>query len=281
MSAVTASIVVGSKHRSDPGIQPRWLLLLHEGQSYAWHLVKLQLTLGDLATTGPDDPPGVLWRAGSEENLLGEMALLIHLYAARTPEIVHAAARIEAIRKNRVDLGGLPAGQAQEFETLRGLALQRGRELTLAATILPGSRLTEDALLDLPDWELNVSHTAVTRDWAAGEHRLIVTDYRQRAAAEDGRGAEFASGRDGQGDCDGVPRSQDDGFWEGVSGVQGWRPATVGADAGGAHQTPAQPGQEPSQTRTRGRFGLRRHRPVIATIERERIGLADFFGRGD
>lgn len=289
MSAVTASIIVGTKHRSDPGIQPRWLLLLHEGQSYAWHLVKLQLTLGDMATIGAGDPPGILWRAGAEEDLLGEMALLLHLYAARTPDIVHAAARLESLRKNRIDLGGLPAKEAEEFAALRDLALERGRELTLAVTILPGSRLTEDALFDLPDWELNIAHTAVTRDWAASEHGLVVTDYREPAAEmvqELQEGDELLED-DASGYIDDTRRwTAADAARRAVGSRDGGHDSRheaeheePGVDVDHEPAPPAQP--QPVTAPGRGRFGLRRHKPVIATVERQRVGLAELFGRGD
>lgn len=294
MSAVTASIVVGTKHRSDPGIQPRWLLLLHEGQSYAWHLVKLQLTLGDMATIGAGDPPGILWRAGADEDLIGEMALLLHLYAARTPDIVRAATRLESLRKNRIDLGGLPASEAEEFAALRELALERGRELTLGVTILPGSRLTEDALFELPDWELNIAHTAVTRDWATSEHRLVVTDYREPEADASYDDADPAQG-DGWSE-----EERESGAWGVDEESRRWaaaeaarRPARDQA-AGHGHEgapedpqaadhgapgLPVQPETAPPPAR--GRFGLRRHKPVISTVERQRVGLAELFGRTD
>ena len=51
MSAVTASILVGTKNRVDLGIQPRWIILLHEAQGYAWHLLRLQLSGGDVANS--------------------------------------------------------------------------------------------------------------------------------------------------------------------------------------------------------------------------------------
>lgn len=303
MSAVTASIVVGTKHRCDPGIQPRWLLLLHEGQSYAWHLVKLQLTLGDMATIGPGDPPGVLWRAGTQQDLLGEMALLLHLYAARTPDIVQAAARLESLRKTRIDLGGLSAQEAEQFAALCELALERGRELTLAATILPGSRLTEDALFDLPDWELNIAHTAVTRDWAS-EHGLVVTDYREPAAELPQESHAFDELSQDQEAAAAWERDDDTRRWSAAQVAR--RPDSQGSahdrrsahdrlddDSGasghgdqtgrGAGHEPASPPAElePVTSPGRGRFGLRRHKPVIGTVERQRVGLAELFGRGD
>lgn len=309
MSAVTASIIVGTKHRCDPGIQPRWLLMLHEGQSYAWHLLKLQLTLGDMATIGAGDPPGVLWRAGSEEDLLGEMALLLHLYAARTPDIVRAATHLESLRKTRIDLGGLPAREVEEFAALREMALDRGREMTLAVTILPGSRLTEDALFELPDWELNIAHTAVTRDWAASEHGLVVTDYRE-PAPEVAEADAFED--DAQGAYDDHEPFEDEAAraaWERDEEARRWaaanaarRPAngrSAGLVAGSAADqaadhatdeadTPGEgsgltmpPEQPVAVAPGRGRFGLRRHKPVISTVERQRVGLAELFGRTD
>ena len=284
MSAVTASIIVGTKHRTNPGIQPRWLLLLHEGRSYAWHLLKLQLTNGDLPSTRPDDPPGVLWQASPAEDLVGEMALLLHLFAARTPEIVRAAARTYPLRKQRVDLAALEGRDAEDLTKLLELARDRGRELTLAATILPGSRLTEEALLSLPDWELNVSHTALTRDWHTARQSLIVTDLRPEPAPEP-----VAEGYESYEDYPGFDDYEDydadavderpGGFW----GL-GWSGHARGAehDANTDEQlVQSVHGQDDlaDQAVRRGRFGRRRHRPVIE-VER-RISLAEFFGRGD
>lgn len=289
MSAVTASIIVGSKHRIDPGIQPRWLLMLHEGQSYAWHLLKLQLTNGDLPSTRPDDPPGVLWQASTHQDLMGEMALLLHLFAARTPEVVRAAARTYPLRKQRVDLAALEGRDADDLTTLLELARGRGRELTLAVTILPGSRLTEEALRELPDWELNISHTAVTRDWHSDQQALVVKDLRpepapQEAAPElpeddsyDEQDAGYAN-EHGDYDDEGYPPA-DEGFWGlGWSG-QASEAERHDADADELVQAVHAQNEAAEKTVGRTRFGRRKHRPTIE-VER-RISLAEFFGRGD
>lgn len=285
MSAVTASIIVGTKHRTDPGIQPRWLLLLHEGQSYAWHLLKLQLTNGDLPSTRPDDPPGVLWQASGQQDLIGEMALMVHLFAARTPEIVRAAARTNPLRRPRVDLAALEGRAAEDLTTLLHLARDRGRELTLAATILPGSRLTEEALLALPDWELSVAHTELTRDWNSNRQGLVVTDLRPEPAPEpvwpeqehDERD-EVERDYDEPGYDDPFDARENDGFW----GL-GWsgRPCPGEGEEADHELVQAAHAQDEvtEQAVRRGRFGRPRHRPSIE-VER-RISLAEFFGRGD
>lgn len=279
MSAVTASIIVGTKHRTNPGIQPRWLLMLHEGRSYAWHLLRLQLTSGDLPGTRPDDPPGVLWQASREQDLIGEMALLLHLFAARTPEVVRAAARAHPLRKQRLDLAGLEGRDAQDLATLLGLARDRGRELTLSVTILPGSRLTEAALLELPDWELSVSHTDLTRDWSSGRQGLVVTDLRPEPAP----GAPEPDEPDELGwtaDSDSVDVRDRDGFWGlGWSGQP--RPGEHGEPETGAQvvQSVQAQNEAAEKARRRSRFGRRQDRPTIE-VER-RISLAEFFGRGD
>lgn len=177
MSAVTAGIIVGSRHRSDPGVQPRWLVVLHEGRSYAWHLLKLHLS-GKVVTDDPDDPPGVLWKASADEDLIGDLSLLLHLHAARTPEVVNATRKCLGLRGHRVDLAALEGAELGAVEHAREIATRRGRELMLATTILPGSRLTEEALLAMPDWEMSISHTAVVREWNAMESALVTTDYR-------------------------------------------------------------------------------------------------------
>ncbi len=299
MSAVTASIVVGTKHRRDPGIQPRWLLLLHEGRSYAWHLVKLQLTLGDLARGSLDDPPGILWQAGPDQDLIGEMALLIHLYAGRTPEIVQAAARVPGLHKSRSDLAALEEREAEHLGELLQLARQRGRELMLAATILPGSRLTEESLFELPDWELNISHTAITRDWASRQG-FTVTDYRELHDVHEPHGLEGqGEGVSGRGVAAGMtPVARDLGIVATAAST-----ATAAAlAASSTHAADPGAGEQAGDTAAvavvkptpsvevvpegvgpslRGRFGLRKHKPRATVAPRQRVGLAELLGRDD
>lgn len=174
MSAVTAAVLIGSTPRVGAGIIPRWIALLHEGRSYAWHLLRLQLSVGELGDNSRDDPPGVLWRASAKEDIAGELALLLHLYAARTPEVVQLTRRIRHLQRRRVDLSGLQGVELAAFENAMRIARTRGRELRLAATILPGSRLTDDHLLALPDWELEVSYSAFSRDWSHADGGTLV-----------------------------------------------------------------------------------------------------------
>lgn len=285
MSAVTASIIVGTKHRIDPGIQPGWLLMLHEGQSYAWHLLKLQLTTGDLASTRLDDPPGVLWQASREQDVIGEMALLLHLFAARTPKVVRAAARTHLLRKRRVDLAALEGRDAEDLTTLLARARECGRELTLAVTILPGSRLTEEALLELPDWELNVSHTEVTRDWRSDRQGLVVTDLRPEPEPEakppaDARGDydEQNSDNPDHDHAPAIPQPQGNKRFGRLGSSGQPRVGGIDADEDVVRAVHAQ-NEAGKESVRRSRFGRRRHRPTIE-VER-RISLADLFGRGD
>lgn len=174
MSAVTAAVLIGSTPRVGAGIIPRWVALLHEGRSYAWHLLRLQLSVGELGDHSRDDPPGVLWRASAQEDIAGELALLLHLYAARTPEVVQLTRRIRNLQRRRVDLSGLQGVELAAFENAMRIARSRGRELRLAATILPGSRLSDEHLLSLPDWELEVSYSAFSRDWSHADGGTLV-----------------------------------------------------------------------------------------------------------
>ncbi len=133
MSAVTASILVGTKNRVDLGIQPRWILLLH--------------------------------------------------------------------------LDGLTEVQRGDLRHGIRIARETGGRLYLAATVLAGSRLTEKDLLALPEWEINLATTVLSRDWVridAGhlEVTVEVTDYRTDAAppwADDSEQREWAdpTGPDG------------------------------------------------------------------------------------
>lgn len=286
MSAVTASIIVGTKHRSDPGIQPRWLLLLHEGQSYAWHLLKLQLTNGDLPSTRPEDPPGVLWQASASRDLVGEMALLVHLFAARTPEIVRLAARTPALRKQRVDLAALDQRESEQIEALLALARDRGRELTMAATLLPGSRLTKEALLELPDWELSIADTGLTREWRSNAQSLVVTDLRPTVV----EGLPEAAAAGDEHDLEEAWQGSDEGFWghgwagkglrddsESTSTHEGWH-AAARAKGDAAREISREQDDAAPERALAGRFRRRRHRPLVDTGDRH-LSLAEFFGR--
>lgn len=178
MSAVTAAILIGSTPRYGSGIIPRWIALLHEGRSYAWHLLRLQLSVGELGDNSRDDPPGVLWRASASEDIAGELALLLHMYAARTPEIIQLTRRMRNLQRRRVDLSGLQGVERVGLENAIRVARSRGRELRLSAQIMPGSRLTDQHLLSLPDWELEVARSTFSRDWShADGGRLVITDY--------------------------------------------------------------------------------------------------------
>lgn len=181
MSAVTASILVGRRDRSRPGIRPGWLALLHEDRGYAWQLLRLQLSGTDLPSQTLDDPPGVLWQASAETDVVGELAALLHLYVARTPGIVRQAAQMPALRRQRVDLRAVGDRDPERLAGLLALARFGGRDLTLAATILPGSRLREAALMALPEWELDIAHTALTRKRSVAGRGLIVHDLRADA----------------------------------------------------------------------------------------------------
>ncbi|MCA0438317.1 MAG: hypothetical protein LCH98_17915 [Actinobacteria bacterium] len=200
MSAVTASILVGTKHRVDLGIQPRWIVLLHEANGYAWHLLRLQLSSGDIVPppkfgllersapgtrAGLDAPPGILWRAAAGGDLVGELALLLHLHAARTPEVMAAVKHIAPLAKRRVDLAGLGGRQEGDLANALRIARETGGGLYLAVTIMAGSRLTEEDLLTLPEWEISLATTVLSRDWVRtdGGH-LEVTDYRVPEEAE-------------------------------------------------------------------------------------------------
>lgn len=194
MSAVTASILVGTKNRVDLGIQPRWIILLHEAQGYAWHLLRLQLSGGDVANSplvslaekgppgtrqGLDSPPGILWRAAPDGDIVGELALLLHLHCLHTPDILAAVRRIDPLSRRRVNLASFADAQRGDLLNAIRIARDTGGGLYLAATILAGSRLTEEGLLALPEWEINLSTTVLSRDWVrVDQGYLETTDYR-------------------------------------------------------------------------------------------------------
>ncbi|MBW3086873.1 hypothetical protein KEM60_03102 [Austwickia sp. TVS 96-490-7B] len=205
MSAVTASILVGTKNRADLGIQPRWIVLLHEAGGYAWHLLRLQLTAGDIGPApkigalergapgtrpGLDAPPGILWRSTTPRDLVGELALMLHLHVVHTPEIVSAVRRIDPLATRRVDIGELDEAQSGDLDNAIRIARLTEGSLYLAATLMAGSRLTEDALLDLPGWEINIAETVLSRDWVRiGDGHLEITDYRQPLPTVDETGS--------------------------------------------------------------------------------------------
>ncbi|MDO5697933.1 MAG: hypothetical protein Q4G51_08155 [Dermatophilus congolensis] len=237
MSAVTAAVLIGSTPRVGAGIMPRWIALLHEGSSYAWHLLRLQLSVGELGDHSRDDPPGVLWRASSQEDIAGELALMLHLYAARTPEIVQLTKRIRHMQRRRVDLSGLQGVEAVAFENALRVARSRGRELRLAATILPGSRLTDDHLLSLPDWELEVSYSAFSRDWShAGG--LVIREHT----------VDDFDGSDGLGvlDLTASDEHDDEFFDDSDTHAVAEHPGNLAASGRGAPRS-AQPAHEPTE----------------------------------
>ena len=129
--------------------------------------------------------------------MAGELAALLHLYVARTPGIVRQAAQLSALRRQRVDLRAVGDRDPERLAGLLALARFGGRELTLAATILPGSRLREAALMALPDWELNIAHTALTRDRSVVGRGLVVHDLRLDAegSAQDAARAQEQAAR--------------------------------------------------------------------------------------
>ena len=160
-------------------------MLLHERTGYAWHLLRLQLIAAETGGAGLDDPPGVLWRASNRQDLIGEMSLMLHLFAARTPQLAEAVRDCTSLQRRRVDLATLQGAELGDFHNALRLARCSGRELLLAVTILPGSRLVEEDLLALPDWEFNISHTALSRDWHPLDGGgLSVTDYREELLPE-------------------------------------------------------------------------------------------------
>lgn len=206
----------------------------------------------------------MLWQASRSKDLVGEMALLLHMYAARTPEIVRAANHLAPLRKQRVDLAGLSEPERDQLDLLLDMARERGRELLLAATILPGSRLTEDALLALPDWELTLAHTVLTRDWSSDQQGVVVTDLRVPPEPV-------------VTDEDVEPGYADEAHFADEP------PHGAGYPNGGfaaAAQEQADAATAAADAPRIGRFRRRRHRPQVDQGERT-IGLAEFFGRGD
>ncbi|WP_226344098.1 hypothetical protein [Agilicoccus flavus] len=292
MSAVTASIIVGSRHRMDPGIQPRWLVLLHEGQNYAWHLVRLQLT-GVPGPPGLDVAPGVLWRSSGDGHLVEELALMLHLFATHTAEVTEAVRHCPSLKRARVDLDSLEGRERGDYENAMRLAAEHGRELLLAATIHRDSRLTEDALRSMPDWELDVAHTALTRHWTA-LHGFSITDYRQLG----GEGVDHEvsyedwidgahdpldgpeESRDTDHDTPGDPDRADDPRDHEVAG-----PGPTHLELSGGRLRPARRGwmrraarDDAAEATAGGASVGRDNAPVVGRPVREKVGLAEFFG---
>lgn len=287
MSAVTASIIVGSRHRKDPGIQPRWLVLLHEGQNYAWHLLRLQLT-GVPGPPGPDLPPGVLWRSSGGEHLLEELSLMLQLFATHTPEVTESVTHCPTLKKQRVDLDALEGRERGDFENALRIASAHGRELYLAATIHRGSRLTEEALLAMPDWELDIAHTDVTRHWT-GLNGFTVTDFRQLGGDVDEVSYEdWVDGLDDLVDAEVLdddafaPRGHDDTSREDASEPSGSGPTHL--ELAGGDLRPARRGWRRRQAKEELDWPPRRDEAdsiAGSVTARDRTGLADFFGFTD
>ncbi|GAB79166.1 hypothetical protein [Austwickia chelonae] len=129
---------------------------------------------------GLDGPPGILWRVESDGDIAGELALMLHVHAARTPEVMCAVQRLSPLAKRRVDLCRMTEAQNGDLRNAVRVARENGGSLYLAATLMAGSRLTEEDLLSLPDWEISIAHTAISRDWVRADNGYLeVTDYRQ------------------------------------------------------------------------------------------------------
>ena len=101
VSTVTASILIGNRHRYRGGIQPGWLLLVHEGSSVTLQLVRLHVfdgeELGDL-----DEQPGLRWTIPGDEDLVGALSLLLQLHLTRNADLIDAVREASALLTEQV-----------------------------------------------------------------------------------------------------------------------------------------------------------------------------------
>ncbi|WP_432543011.1 hypothetical protein [Kineococcus sp. SYSU DK002] len=163
MSTVTTSILVGNPHRYRGGVRPGWLVLLHEGAETAWQLLRLDLFEGE-ERSGLDGAPGITWHTSSHADLIGELALLLHLHVVQDEHVIAAAAGLPRLTtQRRVGLTDLTQRERGVVDRAVQTARRAPGDRCLSVTVLPGSALDASALLELPAWEVDLAAPARSR----------------------------------------------------------------------------------------------------------------------
>lgn len=173
MSTVTASILIGGRHRYRGGIQPGWLLLLHEGSGRTIQLVRLHLFDGDK----PEDlseQPGIRWTLPPEADLVGAISLMLQIHVLHNPRLADAVRAVPHLLTGAsVKLDRAPEHHQQTFCAVAAQARTVGSKHCLVVTTLPKSGLDATDLMTLPDWELDLAPSVRSRDWNPFEERLV------------------------------------------------------------------------------------------------------------
>ena len=174
MSTVTASILIGNRHRYHGGIQPGWLLLLHEGSSVTLQLLRLHVFGGE-EPGGLDEQPGIRWTLPPDEDLIGALALMLALHVTRKAELVDAVGADSPLLSGQVvTLDRLGPDERAVYAAAARRARTMGDRRCLAVSTLPDSRLNAAELLALPEWEIDLAQSVGSRDWDGLEGRLVL-----------------------------------------------------------------------------------------------------------
>jgi hypothetical protein len=174
VSTVTASILIGNRHRYRGGIQPGWLLLVHEGSSVTLQLLRLHVFDGE-ELGGLDEQPGIRWAIPGGEDLVGALSLMLQLHLTRNADLIDAVRDASALLTERVvTLDRLSSAERAVFDAAVRQARTVGDKRCLAVSTLPDSRLDAADLLTLPGWEIDVAQSVGGRDWNALEGRLVL-----------------------------------------------------------------------------------------------------------
>ena len=180
MSRVTASILVGGRHRYQGGIKPGWLVLRHEGRGVAWQLVRLHLFEGDEPGL-LDEAPGVRWTGGDHRDTVGDLALLLQLHVVRDESLIEMVQGVRRLLQDRVvDLDDLDEGERALYDAAVARARRTGAEYCLAVSTLPKTTLDPDELMSLANWEVDIAQSLRSRDWDPFRQQLV---QRERATS--------------------------------------------------------------------------------------------------
>jgi hypothetical protein len=173
VSTVTASILIGNRHRYRGGVQPGWLLLLHEGSSVTLQLLRLHVFAGE-EPGGLDEQPGIRWTLPRDEDLISALALMLGLHVTRKPELIDAVGATSPVLSDQVvRLDRLSPAERAGYDAASHQARSMGDRRCLAVSTLPDSRLNAAELLTLPEWEIDLAESVGSRDWNDLEGRLV------------------------------------------------------------------------------------------------------------
>lgn len=173
MGTVTASILIGGRHRYRGGIQPGWLLLLHEGSGTTVQFLRLHLFEGE-QPGNLDEQPGIRWTLPPQADLVGTISLMLQVHVVKNPTLTNAVRAVpHLLTAQTVKLDRLSDHHQETFRAAAAQARTVGNNRCLAVTALPKTSLDTADLMTLPDWEIDLAHSVRSRDWNPFEERLV------------------------------------------------------------------------------------------------------------